>query len=252
MQKKRILVVEDNEIQRDMLCDILDNDYQVLEAGNGKEALEILDQENISLVLLDIKMPVMDGYAFLNCMREDARFVNIPVIVLTMPDNEDDEIRALEHGATDYMTKPYKPAVMLHRVAGLIHLQETNATGEAVLYDKLTGLYTKEAFYSKVRGHLDENPDIEYTILCSNLENFRLYNDIFGWKAGDKLLVQVAHTLRDRIGENGLERMAFVVDIVRTGFCFFWNLHWRKRDVRVFLKEEKQDGPSIQIMLLRR
>ena len=72
--QKQILIVEDNELNRMMLCEILSNEYSVLEAGNGQEALDILKQHNdiISLILLDVIMPVMDGYTFLDKIKNDA------------------------------------------------------------------------------------------------------------------------------------------------------------------------------------
>ena len=206
MQKKRLLVIEDNEIERKMLCEILRKEYQVIEASNGLEALKMLKEKLVEprLILLDIRMPVMDGHAFLKELNKDAQLSAIPVIILTASDCEEDESLAWESGAADFISKPYRPSVILRRVSSLLRLQETTAMMQEVQYDKLTGLYNKEAFYHKVRELLDENPDTEYTVLCSNLENFKLYNDVFGWKAGDELLIQVANTLRERVGEYGI------------------------------------------------
>ena len=171
MQKKRLLVIEDNEIERKMLCEILRKEYQVIEASNGLEALKMLKEKLVEprLILLDIRMPVMDGHAFLKELNKDAQLSAIPVIILTASDCEEDESLAWESGAADFITKPYRPSVILRRVSSLLRLQETTAMMQEVQYDKLTGLYNKEAFYHKVRELLDENPDTEYTVLCSNL-----------------------------------------------------------------------------------
>lgn len=179
--KRQILVVEDNELNRAMLSEILSDEYCVLEAENGQEALDILEinKENITLILLDVMMPVMDGYTFLNIIKKDTVLSLIPVIVMTQGDREEDEVSALAHGATDFVPKPYRPQVILHRVASLIKLRETAAMVNQFQYDHLTGLYSKEFFYRKVRECLDANPDKEYTIICSNFENFKLYNDIY-------------------------------------------------------------------------
>ena len=92
IQKKVILVVEDNELNRAMLNEILSGEYQVLEAGNGQQALEVLERyrEGITLILLDVIMPVMDGYTFLDRIKKDAELSLIPVIVMTQGDSEDD------------------------------------------------------------------------------------------------------------------------------------------------------------------
>ena len=123
--RKHILVVEDNELNRAMLCEILTEQYSVLEAGNGQEALNILSQsgDSVSLILLDVMMPVMDGYAFLDQLRGEPELSLIPVIVMTQGSSEEDEVAALAHGATDFVPKPYRPKVILHRVASLIKLR---------------------------------------------------------------------------------------------------------------------------------
>ena len=192
--RKHILVVEDNELNRAMLCEILTEQYSVLEAGNGQEALNILSQsgDSVSLILLDVMMPVMDGYAFLDQLRGEPELSLIPVIVMTQGSSEEDEVAALAHGATDFVPKPYRPQVILHRVASLIKLRETAAMVNMFQYDRLTGLYSKEFFYQKARERLDADLNNTYTILCTNIENFKLYNDSFGREAGDRLLKKVA------------------------------------------------------------
>lgn len=122
MPQKQVLIVEDNDLNRAMLSEILSDEYQVLEAENGQVALDILKQhrDNIALILLDVMMPVMDGYTFLDRMKEDEELTLIPVIVMTQSDSEADEVNALSHGATDFVPKPYRPQVILHRVASII------------------------------------------------------------------------------------------------------------------------------------
>lgn len=206
MTRKQILVVEGNELNRGILCQMLSNTYAVLEAENGQVALDILrqSQDSIALVLLDVVMPVMDGYTFLDIIRKDAVLSLIPVIVMTQENSEDDEIAALEHGANDFVPKPYRMNIIKHRIAALIKLRETAAMVNQFKYDRLTGLYTKEYFYLEARACLDEHPEREYTILCCNLENFRLYNDTFGREAGDQLLVEEAILFRQRVSPDAI------------------------------------------------
>lgn len=206
IQQKQILIVEDNKINREILHEILSDDYEVLEAKNGKDALGVLQENrgNISLILLDVMMPVMDGYTFLDIIKKDIEFALIPVIVLTQRDSEKDEIEALAHGANDFVPKPYRPQVILHRVASLIKFCETAALAEQFQYDRLTGLYTKEFFCRKVKDLLDVNVSGEYTMLCANLDNFKLYNETFGRKAGESLLVEVSAILPQRVGGDAL------------------------------------------------
>ena len=155
--RKKILIVEDNELNRAILSEILSEEYSILEAGNGLDALKILESERdeIALILLDVMMPVMDGYTFLDRVREDEELTLIPVIVMTQGDSEEDEVAALTHGATDFVPKPYRPRIILHRIASIINLREIAAMVNQFRYDRLTGLYTKEFFYQKVRERLD-------------------------------------------------------------------------------------------------
>lgn len=204
--RKKILVVEDNMLNRSLLCQILSSDYDVVEAENGQEALDILKQygEGISLILLDITMPVMDGYTFLSIMKADPSCSSIPVIVTTQNDAESDEVAALSHGATDFVAKPYKPQIILHRVAGIIRLRETAAMMNLIQYDRLTGLYSKEFFYDQVRNILLRNPDLQYDIICSDIENFKLVNDVFGVKTGDRLLCGIGRAYQEKLQGKGI------------------------------------------------
>lgn len=206
LTQKKILVVEDNEINRAMLCEILSSEYDVLDAENGQVALAVLEQykEEISLILLDIIMPVMDGYTFLSIIKADSAYSSIPVIITTQSDSESDEVAALSHGATDFVAKPYKPQVILHRVASIINLRETAAMINLIQYDRLTGLYTKEFFYQQMKELLLQHPEQEYDVICSDIENFKLVNDIFGIAAGDRLLRAMADLYRNRIRGRGI------------------------------------------------
>ena len=206
MSKKKILVVEDNNINRAMLASILASQYEVLEAENGQEALCVLEQykDEISLILLDIIMPVMDGYTFLSIMKENPSYASVPVIVTTQNDGESDEVAALSQGAADFVGKPYKPQIILHRVASIINLRETAAMVNQFKYDRLTGLYGKEYFYKSAKEYILKNPEKQYDIVCSDIENFKLINDVFGVSAGDALLCGIAQIYTRYVNAHGI------------------------------------------------
>lgn len=206
MGNKRILVVEDNQLNREILLDILSDRYTVVEAEHGKEALDILYkcQGDFSLILLDVQMPVMDGYTFLKEVKANPEYALIPVIVMTQGDSEEDEVKALAYGAADFVPKPYRPQIILHRVASIINLRETAAMANQFMYDRMTGLFSKEYFCQQVRELLYQNPDKEYDIVCCNIENFKLYNNAFGMKNGDRLLCEMAELFSDFSAEQDL------------------------------------------------
>ena len=204
--KRKILVVEDNALNRSLLCEILRPGYDVVEAENGREALDCLrrDGGGFDLILLDIVMPVMNGYEFLAEVKKDPALSAIPVIVTTQNDGESEEVTALSCGAADFVAKPYKPQIILHRAANIIHLRETAALVNEFRYDRLTGLYSKAFFCRQAREQLLWNPDKEYDIICSDVVNFKLINDVFGIAAGDRLLKTIARNYAENTHGRGI------------------------------------------------
>lgn len=203
---KKILVVEDNVINREILCKILEDTYETIQAENGKEALTLLEKhgEEIELILLDIIMPIMDGYTFLSIIKEDPLYSGIPVIIVTLNDSEEDEVKALSRGATDFIRKPYSPQIVKNRVASIIKLRETAAMINLMKYDSLTGMYSKDYFYRKAEEIIINTPDPGFHVICSNIENFSLINDMYGLSVGDELLCRVADMLMECIQDHGI------------------------------------------------
>ncbi len=113
--QKRILVVDDDEMNLTRTKIILKKDYDVLLANSGLDALHILNQEKVDLVLLDIEMPKMNGFVTFQRMKEIVG--EIPVIFLTASGFEDDVVSAIKLGAVNYLKKPFQPQELLRRVA---------------------------------------------------------------------------------------------------------------------------------------
>ncbi len=197
VQKRTVLVVEDNEMNREILCDLLEDDYHVLQAENGLVGLEQLDAhcDELSLIMLDVYMPECDGFEFLQRKQADPRFDTVPVIMMTASNTVDDEIRCLELGASDFITKPYNVEVMKNRMKSTIRLRESASMLGRLELDSLTGLYSKEFFYHNVEEVLRANPDTSYDIVCSDVENFRSMNDRYGQAWCDSFLRSLAGTI---------------------------------------------------------
>ncbi len=116
-----IMIVEDSAINRKILRGILESDYEIVEAENGEVALDILRQgHKVDFIILDLMMPVMDGLEFLRAIKQDERFNDIPLIVNSHADDHENEYKALELGADDFIAKPYNPKVAKRRIANLI------------------------------------------------------------------------------------------------------------------------------------
>lgn len=117
----KILVIDDEPSLRDMLDDILTMDgFDVVTAINGEDGLRKIYDESPDLILLDCSMPVLDGYEVLERMRKDPVLFSKPVIMLTVLSGEYDEIKGLELGADDYITKPFRSAQLIARINSVL------------------------------------------------------------------------------------------------------------------------------------
>ena len=146
--KRQILIADDEFINRELLGNVLEENYTVLFAENGKEALDIIKENKttLSAVLLDIIMPVMTGTELLKILKSDPELENIPVIVLTS--DQESEAAILDIGAADFIPKPYpRTAVIKARVRRTIELSEDRQIINMTERDVLTGLYNSEYFF---------------------------------------------------------------------------------------------------------
>lgn len=180
--------------------------YDTLEAENGKVALDILESRkyDIALILLDLTMPVMNGFDLLANMKESGLLTSIPVIVATGSDHEDDEIRSLDCGASDFITKPYNPDIVRHRVKSILRLCDNAALINKLEIDRLTGVYSREAFYRHAQMMLDEHRDEEFDLICTNIDNFKMINSKYGVIVGDELLHFIGEHNLGFVGKNSL------------------------------------------------
>lgn len=216
--KKTILIIEDNELNREFLINILE-DYKCLEAENGKVGLEILKNhaDDISLILLDVQMPVMNGYEFLNEFSLHDMYKSIPVIVITGSKISEEE-KCLQIGASDFITKPYIPSVVLKRVEALIRLRESISLLNEVKYDKLTKTYTSNVFTHYFSELLKTHPRRKYTCVLINIKSFKRLNDLYGEEKCNEVLVSIASTMRSVFdndilyGRFSSDRFAFVFE----------------------------------------
>ncbi len=186
---QRVLVVDDQEINRDALGAILEDDYEVLYACDGKEALEVIraNLKDLSVVMLDLMMPVMDGFQVLDHMRNDERMKNIPVIVLTA--DKDAELEALQMGAADFITKPFDVCeVILARVGRIIELCEGRQLISAAEQDPLTGLYARNFFFEYAGRLFRYHPELHMDAIVLNIEKFHSINELNGREFGDEVL----------------------------------------------------------------
>lgn len=167
MEKLKVLVVDDEERMRKLISDFLKaKDFEVLEAADGEEAIDLFfEEKDISLLILDVMMPKMDGWAVLKSIREHSK---VPVIMLTARSEETDELRGFEYGADEYISKPFSPKILVARVEALlrrsgIQQEETVSVGGIEI--------DKSAHSVRVDGKELELSFKEYELLLYFVEN---------------------------------------------------------------------------------
>lgn len=205
--KHRVLVVEDSDINRGIIERILKDTYEIVPAMNGEEGLEILDEQadDLSLVLLDVYMPVCNGFEFLERIKDDERMSSVPIVVITGSDKHEDEERCLSLGAADFITKPFNAESLLSRISNIISLNESISTLSAVEYDMLTGLYTLPAFYYHSQIKLEQEKG-KFDIAILNIREFGVINSIHGHRLGDAVLLSIARELKEILPNSILSR----------------------------------------------
>ncbi len=198
--KKVVLVIDDEPINRKILSAFLSDSYEILEFANGKEGIEYIKTHcrEVSAVLLDLCMPVMDGFQFLKIINEAQDWKNIPVIVTTGLDGVENEKKALGLGAWDFVRIPYDSDVVKARLKNAIYRSQLSAFNELKYmaeYDTLTGLYNRKKFYDSTREMLRSNNDKRFVFIRFDVDRFQLVNSFFGNDEGDKLLIYISKKL---------------------------------------------------------
>ena len=187
------MVVEDEQVNSQLLGFILSEEYNVLYAEDGSKALEILRENKgtVSMVLTDIKMPVMDGFTLISEMKSDEDLCMIPIMVLTS--ESDYEEKSLHLGAIDFITKPYDmPSIIKARVRRIIELSEGRRIISATEKDYITGLYTREFFFEYGQRRESFNPGQKLDAVVIDLDRFHVINELYGRNFGNQVLKTVA------------------------------------------------------------
>ena len=194
---KLILIADDIELNRDALEVVLDGQYNLLFAENGKEALEIMrmHREDLSMLILDLNMPVMNGYEVMERLREDELLQHIPVIVMTA--DKSAELQALQMGAADFITKPFDiPEIIQTRVSRILELSEGKKLISAAERDRITGLYSRNFFYEYANRLFQYHTEMHMDAAVLNIEQFHSVNAVNGREFGDSVLKRIGEEIR--------------------------------------------------------
>lgn len=214
---KKILIVDDMMVSLMMTENMLTDQYETFCASSGQEAIEIYRKEQPDMVLSDLRMPGMTGYELQLALQKEYHQI-IPFMFMTADSSEETESKGFDNGAMDFIRKPFRPDVLLRRVANIMQtvdrIRELKKDAEI---DKLTGLLNKA---SSERGLSEICRTSTGALLMIDLDSFKLVNDIYGHAMGDKILIAFADIIRtavrssDIVGRmGGDEFIAFCNDI---------------------------------------
>ncbi len=198
-QRRRVLVVDDEFINRELLGAILSQNYEVVYAENGRQAIELMRSEEpaFSLVLLDLMMPLINGFELLEMRKTDEQLKASPVIVITSEKKA--EVKSIRMGAADFIAKPYDmPDVILARCERVIELNEDRSIIRDTERDALTGLYSREYFFEYVRKLVPRMKN-EMDAVVLNIDRFSFIRELFGRQEGDRVLSAAAYLIEKRL-----------------------------------------------------
>jgi DNA-binding response OmpR family regulator len=168
MNKLKILVVDDESRMRKLVKDFLvKENYEVLEAGDGSEALDVFfDNNDIALIILDVMMPKLDGW---QVCREIRNYSKVPIIMLTARTDERDELQGFELGVDEYISKPFSPKILVARVGAILRRTGQMSEGEVLEYGGIT--IDKAAHVVTIDGQLIDLSFKEFELLTYFMEN---------------------------------------------------------------------------------
>jgi diguanylate cyclase (GGDEF)-like protein len=188
-EKERILVIEDEDaIRRIIGLHLSRGGYEPILARCGREGIELAREHRPALILLDVMMPEMDGYAVARSLRAQFATSQIPIIMLTARDALDDKLAGLEVGANDYVTKPFAAGELLARIRTVLRWSQEQRSA-----NPLTGLPGNVS----IEGHLERliASRAPFAVVYADLDNFKAYNDTYGYAEGDVAIRELARIL---------------------------------------------------------
>lgn len=193
----RILIVDDDADIRDILkITLSEGNYEVNEAKNGEEALEAIHTRAPDLVLLDYKMPILDGREVCRLIKKDILLRHLPIIMVTGKGDLNDKVGGIDAGADDYIVKPFEPKELLARIRML--LRRTEIDLEA---NPLTRLPGNVSILNELSRRLESTA--LFAVCYVDLDKFKAYNDKYGFEHGDEVIRETARILIRTVSEIG-------------------------------------------------
>mgnify|MGYP003634281124 CR=1 FL=1 len=194
-----ILVVDDQPANIQLIFHMLGEEYQILMATSGQQALQVCRERMPDLVLLDVMMPEMDGLQTCQALKADSSIASIPVIFVTGLQKQEEEDACWQAGAVDFIQKPVNANTLRHRVKAHLTLKrQTDFLHSLVYIDGLTGIFNRRYLDNNFEKQIaigKRQQQDQISVLMIDIDHFKLFNDNFGHMAGDEALRNVAEAL---------------------------------------------------------
>jgi len=194
----RILIVDDDPDIRDVLkLTLAEENYEIIEAGDGEEALKIISTKPLDLVLLDYKIPKIDGRQVCRLIKKDLLLRHLPVIMVTGKGEINDKVDGIDAGADDYVVKPFEPKELIARIKMI--LRRTQRDLEA---NPLTRLPGNVSIINELTKRIESQA--KFAICYVDLDKFKAYNDTYGFEHGDEVIKETARVILRSVNKLGL------------------------------------------------
>lgn len=195
----KILIADDDPDIRDILkLTLSEENYEVIETENGEEALKAIHTKSPNLVLLDYRMPIMNGREVCMMVKQDILLQHLPVIMVTGSGDVDDKVGGIDAGADDYIVKPFEPKELLARIRMIIRRSERDLEA-----NPLTRLPGNVSILNELSKRLEKKT--LFTVCYLDLNKFKTYNDTYGFEHGDEVIKETARILirtKQEIGDS--------------------------------------------------
>lgn len=202
VHRPTVLVVDDQFEMRELLSTMLRHKYRVLTADDGGEALRLLQEEPVMAIVSDVMMPRMSGDELLRAVRSDPERAHTPVLLVTARTDSNFRTRALQDGATDYVTKPFDRNELVARIDNLVHSSAAFRTlRQQTRIDALTGVFNRGRVMTilEKQHELSLASDYGLSVVMIDVDHFKRVNDTHGHAVGDEVLREVARRLGDGV-----------------------------------------------------
>ncbi len=195
----KILLIDDEEEARFLIEAVLHElGYTVVCAADGPSGIRLLEKEQPHVVLLDLNMPEPDGHQVCMQIKRIPKYSNLPILILTSSSDLNDKLNSFQEGADDYITKDMDPQEMDQRIRAVMRRFRQNLDS-----NPLTHLPGNYVIQKAIQERIDGNTS--FAVAYCDLDNFKAYNDKYGFVAGDEILLFIAEALRDAVRKYGAD-----------------------------------------------